>query len=116
MNGATLRFWEAQYDVLIGRSRNMMDSPHGWSAWLIPALWYQYLLTGEEEWLRKTMNIMGSCAQVIDSRTGQLRWAFVPDPYREVTMLVVMIAPAVNMADTPVCSLRSGMQPTLRHR
>ncbi len=88
MNGATLRFWEAQYDVLMGKSRNMMDSPHGWSAWLIPALWYQYLLTGEEEWLRKTMNIMGSCAQVIDSRTGQLRWAFVPDPYREVTMLV----------------------------
>ena len=66
MNGATLRFWEAQYDVLMGKSRNMMDSPHGWSAWLIPALWYQYLLTGEEEWLRKTMNIMGSCAQVID--------------------------------------------------
>jgi hypothetical protein len=24
---------------------------------------------------------------VIDSATGQLRWAFVPDPYREVTML-----------------------------
>jgi hypothetical protein len=87
MNGATLRFWEAQYDVLIGKSRNMMDSPHGWSAWLIPALWYQYLLTGDEEWLRKTMNIMGSCAQVIDGRTGLLRWAFVPDPYREVTML-----------------------------
>jgi hypothetical protein len=31
---------------------------------------------------------MGSCVQVIDSATGQLRWAFVPDPYREVTMLV----------------------------
>jgi hypothetical protein len=25
---------------------------------------------------------------VIDSATGQLRWGFVPDPYREVTMLV----------------------------
>jgi hypothetical protein len=87
MNGATLRFWEAQYDTLIGKSRNMMDSPHGWSAWLIPALWYQYLLTGEEMWLRKAMNSMGSCAQLIDSQTGQLRWAFVPDPYREVTML-----------------------------
>ncbi len=87
MNGATLRFWEAQYDVLLGNSRNMMDSPHGWSAWLIPALWYQYLLTGEEIWLRKAMNTMGSCAQLIDSQTGQLRWAFVPDPYREVTML-----------------------------
>jgi hypothetical protein len=87
MNGATLRFWEAQYDVLLGDSRNMMDSPHGWSAWLIPGLLYQYLLTGEEVWLRKAMNTMGSCAQLIDSQTGQLRWAFVPDPYREVTML-----------------------------
>jgi hypothetical protein len=88
MNGATLRFWEAQYDVLMGGSLNMMNSPHGWSAWLIPGLWYQYLLTGEEEWLTRAMNAMGSCAQVIDSRTGQLRWAFVPDPYREVTTLV----------------------------
>ncbi len=88
MNGATLRFWEAQYDVLMGGSLNMMNSPHGWSAWLIPGLWYQYLLTGEEEWLQKAMNAMGSCAQVVDSRTGQLRWGFVPDPYREVTMLV----------------------------
>jgi hypothetical protein len=88
MNGATLRFWEAQYDVLMGGSRNMMNSPHGWSAWLIPGLWYQYLLTGEEEWLQKAMNAMGSCVQVIDSQSGNLRWAFVPDPYREVTMLV----------------------------
>ncbi len=88
MNGATLRFWEAQYDTLIGKSRNMMDSPHGWSAWLIPGLWFQYLLTGEEDWLRKAMNSLGSCTQLIDSETGKLRWAFVPDPYREVTMLV----------------------------
>ncbi len=87
MNGATLRFWEAQYDTLIGKSLNMMDSPHGWSAWLIPALWYQYLLTGNEVWLEKTMNAMGSCAQLVDGHTGQLRWAFVPDPYRETTML-----------------------------
>ena len=87
MNGATLRFWEAQYDTLIGNAMNMMDSPHGWSAWLIPGLWYQYLLTGEEQWLRKAMNAMGACAQLIDSRTGELRWGFVPDPYREVTLL-----------------------------
>lgn len=87
MNGATLRFWEAQYDTLIGGAKNMMNSPHGWSAWVIPGLWYQYLLTGEEEWLRKAMNAMSSCAQLIDSQTGELRWAFVPDPYREVTML-----------------------------
>lgn len=88
MNGATLRFWEAQYDVLIAKSRNMMDSPHGWSAWLIPGLWFQYLLTGEEDWLRKAMNALGACAQLIDFETGKLRWAFVPDPYREVTMLI----------------------------
>ena len=88
MNGATLRFWEAQYDVLMGGARNMMNSPHGWSAWLIPGLWYQYLLTGEEEWLQKAMNALGSCVQVIDPHSGELRWGFVPDPYREVTMLV----------------------------
>ncbi len=88
MNGATLRFWEAQYDVLIAKTRNMMDSPHGWSAWLIPGLWFQYLLTGEEDWLRKAMNALGSCAQLIDFDTGKLRWAFVPDPYHQVTMLV----------------------------
>ena len=87
MNGATLRFWEAQYDVLARGAMNMMDSPHGWSAWLIPGLWYQYLLTGDEQWLRKTMNALGSCAQLIDSKTGELRWGFVPDPYREVTLL-----------------------------
>ena len=87
MNGATLRFWEAQYDVLMGKTMNMMNSPHGWSAWLIPGLWYQYLLTGEEEWLRRTMNALGACVQLIDSTTGELRWAFVPDPYRDVTML-----------------------------
>jgi hypothetical protein len=88
MNGATLRFWEAQYDTLLRSSMNMMDSPHGWSGWVIPALWYQYLLTGEESWLQKTMNAMGSCAQLINSKTGELRWGFVPDPYVPVSMLV----------------------------
>ena len=29
----SLRFWEAQYDLLI--PRNMMNSPHGWTAWRI---------------------------------------------------------------------------------
>ncbi len=87
MNGASLRFWEAQYDVLIRKSLNMMNSPHGWSGWVIPALWYQYLLSGDEIWLTKTMNALGSCIQVIDSKTGMLRWGFVCDPYLEVTML-----------------------------
>jgi hypothetical protein len=88
MNGATLRFWESQYDILLRGSMNMMNSPHGWSAWLIPALWYQYLLTGEEMWLTKTFNALGSCIQVINSDSGELRWAFIPDPYVEVTTLV----------------------------
>jgi hypothetical protein len=79
---------KGQNDVLMGKSRNMMDSSHGWSAWLIPGLWCQYLLTGEEEWLRKTMNSMGTCAQLVDTQTGTLRWAFVSDPYRDVTMLM----------------------------
>jgi hypothetical protein len=87
MNGATLRFWEAQYDVLIRKSMNMMNSPHGWSGWVIPALWYQYLLSGDEIWLTKTMNALGSCIQLIDSKTGMLRWGFVCDPYLAVTML-----------------------------
>jgi len=81
MNGATLRFWESQYDVKM--TPNMMNSPHGWSAWRIYGIWYLYLLTGQEEWLRQTMNALGSCVQLIDTDTGRLRWAFVPDPYIE---------------------------------
>jgi hypothetical protein len=73
MNGATLRFWEAQYDVLIGKSRNMMNSPHGWSASVIPGLWFQFLLTGEEEWLRKAMNAMDSCAGTLQVATNSRR-------------------------------------------
>lgn len=79
MNGATLRFWESQYDVKM--TPNMMNSPHGWSAWRIFGIWYLYLLTGQEEWLRQTMNALGTCVQLIDTDTGRLRWAFVPDPY-----------------------------------
>jgi hypothetical protein len=79
MRGATLRFWEAQYDVLLGS--NFMDSPHGWSAWRIYATYYAYLLTGQEKYLVQTMNALGSCVQLIDFKTGDLRWAFVGDPY-----------------------------------
>jgi len=86
MNGATLRFWEAQYDVLM--TPNMMNSPHGWSAWKIYGTWYLYQLTGEEVWLRDTMNTLGSCVQLIDVDTGKLRWAFVPDPYIQAKVFV----------------------------
>jgi len=79
MNGGSLRYWEAQYDVLM--TPNMMNSPHGWSAWRVYGLWYLYQLTGREEYLRQVMNALGSAVQLIDSTSGELRWAFVPDPY-----------------------------------
>jgi hypothetical protein len=79
MRNGTLRFWEAQYDVMLGK--NMLSSPHGWSAWRAYATHYLYLLTGKEDYLIQTMNAMGSCVQTIDSKTGKLRWAFVIDPY-----------------------------------
>ncbi|MHC4960586.1 MAG: discoidin domain-containing protein [Planctomycetota bacterium] len=82
----TLRFWEAQYDVMI--PRNMMNSPHGWTAWRIPGYYYMYQLTGEEEWLRRAMNSLGSCVQLIDGETGILRHSFTQDPYIETTKLV----------------------------
>lgn len=77
--GGTLRFWEAQYDVML--AHNMFSSPHGWSAWRAYATWYAYLLTGKEVWLTQTMNALGAGVQLIDARTGDLRWAFVVDPY-----------------------------------
>lgn len=80
----SLRFWEAQYDVLI--PRNMMNSPHGWTAWRIPGYYYMYQLTGEEEWLRRAMNSLGSCVQLIDGETGVLRWSFAQDPYIETSV------------------------------
>ena len=79
MNGCTLRFWEAQYDILL--LPNMMNSPHGWTSWKTYATWYAYLLTGEEPYLEDTLNTLGACLQSIDADTGRLRWAFVPDPY-----------------------------------
>ncbi len=73
----TIRFWEAQYDVLI--PANMINSPHGWSGWKVYGTWYLYLLTGKPSYLTDTMETLGSCMQLIDS-DGTLRWAFVPDP------------------------------------
>ncbi|MWV44476.1 hypothetical protein GRF59_12650 [Paenibacillus sp. HJL G12] len=77
--GATRRFWESQYDVAI--QPNMLNSPHGWTSWRTYATWYAYLLTGQVSYLEQTMNALGSSVQMVDMNTGQLRWAFVPDPY-----------------------------------
>lgn len=79
MRGATLRFWEAQYDVVI--HANMMNSPHGWTSWKTYATWYLYQLTGKIAYLRDTMDTIGTSMQMIDINTGNLRWAFVPDPF-----------------------------------
>ncbi|KZS48844.1 hypothetical protein AWU65_24360 [Paenibacillus glucanolyticus] len=77
--GATRRFWESQYDVAI--QPNMLNSPHGWTSWRIYATWYAYLLTEDVTYLLQTMNAVGSTAQMVDMQSGQLHWAFVPDPY-----------------------------------
>lgn len=78
----TLRYWEAQYDVQM--LPNMFNSPHGWSGWRAYATYYAYLLTGEEKWLLQTFNAMGAFANLIDYKSGDLRWAFVVDPHLEV--------------------------------
>ncbi len=78
----TMRYWEAQYDVQM--LPNMFNSPHGWSAWRTYATYYAYLLTGERKWLEQTFNAMGAFANLIDYKTGDLRWAFVVDPHLQV--------------------------------
>jgi len=79
MRSATLRYWEAQYDVLI--TSNMFNSPHGWSSFTTYANYYAYMLSGEIKYLQRTFNGLGSAMQVIDFGTGKLRWAFITDPY-----------------------------------
>ncbi len=77
-NGASLRYWEAQYDVMI--RVNMLNSPHGWTGWTGYAKYYLYLLTGKKEYLVDLMNLMGSCVQLIDEN-GELHWAYCSQPY-----------------------------------
>ena len=77
MRGCSLRYWEAQYDVLI--RKNMMNSPHGWTAWTLYAKYYLYLLTGKSAYLTGLMDGIGACLQLI-SQEGVLRWGFICDP------------------------------------
>jgi len=79
-NSCSLRFWEAQYDVMI--MHNFVNSPHGWTAWTIYAKYYLYLLTGKIEYLKSAVNAMGACTQLM-TLDGDLRWAFAVDPYIE---------------------------------
>ena len=87
--GGTMRFWEAQYDVLM--LPNMFNSPHGWSAWRAYATYYAYLLTMDERYLLETFNAAGAFANLIDYRTGSLRWAFVVDPYLRVRQIAAPV-------------------------
>lgn len=80
--GATLRFWEARYDI--NYNANMLNTPHGWTSWKTYATYYLYLLTQNPEYLEDTRDTMGACIQTIDEN-GVLRWAFVPDPCVRVT-------------------------------
>ncbi len=85
VRGGTLRFWEAQYDVMV--RGNMLNTPHGWTSWKSYATYYLYLLTGKEEYLLDTVNTIGASIQMIDE-SENLRWAFILDPYRKVKVLV----------------------------
>ena len=85
--GSTIRWWEAWADNKT--EGQMTTSPHGWSGWRLYALYYAYLLTGDEVYLRGVMNALGSCAQLMDWPSGRLRQAYVVDPriaaYRHVS-------------------------------
>jgi len=78
MNGASIRYWESQYDVMI--RENMFNSPHGWTGWTLYAHYYLYMLTGKKQYLMSLMNGMGAGSQLIDEN-GNLRWAFCAAPY-----------------------------------
>lgn len=85
MRGGTLRYWEA-LDVYFVPNQ-IMNSPHGWTAWKIYASYYLYLLTGEEYYLTDFMDTLGACIQIM-GLDGKLRWGFVPDPYVEAKVYV----------------------------
>jgi hypothetical protein len=85
-NGATSRWWEAWNDVR--RGAQMMTSPHGWSGWRMYAVYYLYLLTGEEQYLQGVMNALGAGTQLIEWPSGTLRQAFVIDPHIHNSELV----------------------------
>ncbi|MFI3213296.1 MAG: hypothetical protein R3Y24_08125 [Eubacteriales bacterium] len=78
-NSATIRFWEAQYNLDL--FHNLMSTPCGWTAWQLYGTWYLYLLTGKIHYLRETMNGLGACMQLVDIDTEEVRWGFMLDPF-----------------------------------
>jgi len=77
VRGTTIRYWESQYDVMV--MKNLICSPHGWSAWLGYALYYLYILTGKKDYLVWLMENIGAGVQLM-SLDGDLKWAFCVDP------------------------------------
>lgn len=78
MRGATERFWEALDIYFI--PNQVMNSPHGWTAWKIYAVYYLYLLTGDVAYLEDLMDTLGAGVQTM-ALDGHLRWGFIPDPF-----------------------------------
>lgn len=97
MNGATLRFWEYQYTINFMSSA--MNSPCGWSAWKLYGSWYLYLLTGQYRYMREVINGLGSNMQLLDAKSGELRFSFVTDPYIE----------AYQFTETPIGSRKPAL-------
>lgn len=85
MNGASIRYWEAQYDI--NYKGNMLNSPHGWTAWTLYAKYYLFLLTGKAVYLREFENGLGACLQLM-SADGDLRWSFICEPHIETDIFV----------------------------
>ena len=84
--GATLRHWEAHYDILC--SRNMMTSPHGWTSWKTYAQFYLYELTNNPDYLVAYFDTLGACLQCADTVNEDVNWAFVVDPCVEANKFV----------------------------
>ena len=85
MNGASIRYWEAQYDV--NYKGNMLNSPHGWTAWTLYAKFYLFLLTGKAIYLKELENGIGACIQLMNL-DGDLRWAFICEPHLQTQIFV----------------------------
>lgn len=83
---ATSRFWECWGDIRT--PMQTMLSPHGWSGWRMYAVYYAYLATGEEAFLRQLIDALGAGCQLISFPEGKLRYAFTPDPQLEGGVLV----------------------------
>lgn len=103
--GTSIRYWEAQYDILL--ISNIQTSPHGWSAWLLYALYYLYLLTAKKEYLIQLMNGIGACLQLM-SLDGKLHWAFAVDPQVFVKEI------AVPDVESPIVSAYSSVNSLIK--